>query len=144
MGGPGSARDPLAKATVGRLLAAGFVLAVIALLVGGGISYLQIGNLLRDRGPVDHAEAVLDIVNDVDRGLTEAETGQRGYVITGQENYLGPYSSALPAIQQDISSLTAMTAKTWSQNPSVVARRRKLIRVAARVSRGRRVRSVLS
>ncbi len=34
--------------------------------------------------------------------------------------------------------------KTWSQNPSVVARRRKLIRVAARVSRGRRVRSVLS
>ncbi len=36
------------------------------------------------------------------------------------------------------------TAKTWSQNPSVVARRRKLIRVAARVSRGRRVRSVLS
>jgi len=36
------------------------------------------------------------------------------------------------------------TTKTWSQNPSVVARRRKLIRVAARVSRGRRVRSVLS
>ncbi len=34
--------------------------------------------------------------------------------------------------------------KTWSHNRSVVARRRKLIRVAARVSRGRRVRSVLS
>jgi len=120
VGGPGSARDPLAKATVGRLLAAGFVLAVTALLVVGGISYLQIGNLLRDRGPVDHAETVLDIVNDVDRGLTEAETGQRGYVITGQENYLGPYSSALPAIQQDISSLTAMTAKERNQQAVLV------------------------
>jgi len=105
---------------VGRLLAAGFVLAVIALLVVGGISYLQIGNLLRDRGPVDHAETVLDIVNDVDRGLTEAETGQRGYVITGQENYLGPYSSALPVIQQDISSLTAMTAKEPNQQAVLV------------------------
>ncbi len=30
--------------------------------------------------------------------LTDAETGQRGYLLTGREEYLAPYEGAVPAI----------------------------------------------
>jgi len=52
------------RTTVGRLLTAGFVLAVIALLTVGGSSYLQIGSLVRDRAPAEHTHQVLNHIDD--------------------------------------------------------------------------------
>ena len=52
------------RTTVGRLLTAGFVLAVIALLTVGGSSYLQIGSLVPDRAPVERTHQVLNHIDD--------------------------------------------------------------------------------
>ncbi len=37
--------------------------------------------------------------------LQDAETGQRGYLLTHRETYLEPYSAALPAIDGEIAAL---------------------------------------
>ncbi|MGQ0595291.1 MAG: sigma 54-interacting transcriptional regulator [Gammaproteobacteria bacterium] len=53
---------------------------------------------------------MLDELDDVRHELQDAETGQRGYIITGEERYLEPYRSAVGNIPNEIRSLRALTA----------------------------------
>lgn len=43
-------------------------------------------------------------------GVKDAETGQRGYIITGDEGYLAPYTSAIAEIPQHLGQLRDSTA----------------------------------
>jgi len=95
--------------SVGAALSGAFVLALAALLVIGGSAYLRIGSLVRDREPVEHTHTVLDEVDALLGSLKDAETGQRGYVITGRDSYLNPYLQALPDIEQELESLRELT-----------------------------------
>src|SRR4051812_17489319 len=45
---------------------------------------------------LQHVESILSTIKD-------AETGQRGYVITGDESYLDPYRRALVDIRRELS-----------------------------------------
>ncbi|MGI8502461.1 MAG: response regulator, partial [Hassallia sp.] len=47
--------------------------------------------------------------------LKDAETGQRGYLITGSEDYLQPYNAAIPVIDKKITELRRLTADNPSQ-----------------------------
>ena len=40
--------------------------------------------------------------------LLDAETGQRGYVLTGEDRYLAPYTDSLPIIRQGLATLSAL------------------------------------
>src|ERR1700692_1860424 len=44
--------------------------------------------------------------------LTDAETGQRGFLLTGRESYLAPYRLALTEASKALNILTGSTA-TW-------------------------------
>jgi signal transduction histidine kinase len=57
-------------------------------------------------------ERSLDVQRRLSRILTlllDAETGERGYVLTGEENYLEPFYSAAPRIEAEIKRLRAAT-----------------------------------
>jgi PAS domain S-box-containing protein len=54
------------------------------------------------------AEGVLSLLKD-------AETGQRGYVITGSTQYLEPYEAALAALPQQIDRLRVLTSDNADQ-----------------------------
>ena len=43
---------------------------------------------------VNHTEKVLVAIDDVVQTVTYAETGQRGYLLTGEEDYLRPFDRA--------------------------------------------------
>ncbi len=47
--------------------------------------------------------------------LTEAETGQRGYLLTGEESYLVLYSDSVNSINQQIQKLQTLTADNSNQ-----------------------------
>jgi signal transduction histidine kinase/DNA-binding response OmpR family regulator/CHASE3 domain sensor protein len=47
--------------------------------------------------------------------LKDAETGQRGYLITGREDYLGPFLDAKHALPAEFSSLAALIAEDPAQ-----------------------------
>lgn len=47
--------------------------------------------------------------------LKDAETGQRGYLLTGEANYLRPYQAALPSISQELQTLTQLLADSADQ-----------------------------
>jgi signal transduction histidine kinase/CHASE3 domain sensor protein len=58
----------------------------------------------------DHSYAVLGAIKDLDLALRNAETGQRGYVLTGKEDYLAPYEAALSEVGTLQGQLQALVA----------------------------------
>ena len=82
------------------------LLPVIVALIGSAalnISYTHA--LASTRELVAHSLRVNTAINDVLSAMQDIETGQRGYLITGDEAYLAPYRIALTAVRPNISRL---------------------------------------
>jgi CHASE3 domain sensor protein len=58
---------------------------------------------------VNHSHKVLQELENVLSSVTEAETGQRGYLLTGQESYLEPYNLAVKTMGEQITVLQTLT-----------------------------------
>lgn len=56
-----------------------------------------------------HSQNVLNELEHVLSLLKDAETGQRGFILVGEERYLKPYQDATGAIQQDIDAVAILT-----------------------------------
>ncbi len=104
-----------------RLLA-GFAI-VIALVVGA--IWLTVAQQ-RASTMVRHTLEVENRVRTVLLRLQDAETGQRGYLLTGSPDFLDPYHSALAHLDEDMSSL----ARAIADNPVQGARLARLRDVA--------------
>jgi signal transduction histidine kinase len=91
--------------TVGRLLTLGFVVAVVTLLIVSISAYVRIGALIRDQAAATQAAQVQTRIDATLSAIKDAETGQRGYLITGDDAYLAPYLDSLQAIKGDIKAL---------------------------------------
>jgi PAS domain S-box-containing protein len=86
-------------------------LAAAALLVGLGVtisflSFSQIGDAANDRR---HAAAVLRAGNQFLAAMVDAETGQRGYLLTGDEAYLEPYLAVRNNVGKRLQALRELT-----------------------------------
>src|SRR5207249_406679 len=80
--------------TVEKKIAMGFALTLAILLVVGVVSYRNTRKLIRDSNAAAHSHDVQDELGNTLSTVVEAETGQRGYIITGDEEYLEPYAKA--------------------------------------------------
>src|SRR5215470_8694903 len=92
---------------------AGLVLAI--LLINALISYRATRRLIDNERLVAHAYEVLDDLEDVLATMDDAETGERGYLLTGEKSYLEPYQSAVNAIHTRVEKLAQLTADNPNQ-----------------------------
>ena len=99
--------------TVGRKISLGYVLAVVLTVTIGAISYSSITTLNETAEWVDHTYLVLGQLEKITSSLKDAETGQRGFLITNLENYLEPYNTASAAVDEAIAAVRDLT----SDNP---------------------------
>jgi diguanylate cyclase (GGDEF)-like protein/PAS domain S-box-containing protein len=102
--------------SIEKKIAAGFSLMLASLLVVGFVSYRNTRKLIRDSNLVAHSHEVLDELDSTRSALTDAETGQRGYMITGDKEYLQPYTAVLPTINRRIENLKQLTADDVEQS----------------------------
>ena len=93
--------------TFGRKIAAGFTLSFALLAVIGTVAYTSINTLMNTNHAVTHTHEVLEHVANVLSLLKDAETGQRGYVITGDEAFLEPYQSGVGSDPQRLEGAPA-------------------------------------
>lgn len=94
-----------------RKLIALFAGAISLLLVSIGFTY-YIGLLaLQTNRRLAHELTVLQQVETFLSAVTDMETGQRGFVLTGREEYLQPYTEARNQIATLIAELQALDAK---------------------------------
>jgi CHASE3 domain sensor protein len=96
-------------------IAAGFTIALMVLVIIGTISYRAIEHLIQDADWDAHTRQVLRSISDLSGAFKDAETGQRGYVITGRESYLEPYAAAVNTIAAAMPALRDLIADNPSQ-----------------------------
>ena len=71
-------------------------ISFLLLIVSAVASYSSISSLLSSQKEVEHTGMVLDRIESVMSVLKDAETGQRGFLLTDNEDFLEPYNGALP------------------------------------------------
>src|SRR5882757_2534406 len=104
--------------TVGKRLVAGFGLSALTLVVISVVSYYNASRLIENDTWVKHTHQVRTELALLLSQLKDAETGQRGYIITGVDSYLEPYQSAVGAVQSTLDNLRRLT----SDNPNQLRR----------------------
>jgi len=107
--------------TFGRKLTLGFAIAVLTLLVIGVSGYRSTEHLVENERWVSHTHEVRTKLADLVSVIKDAETGQRGFVITADEAFLEPYRAALPEIAKLFSALRGLTADNDSQQRRLAA-----------------------
>ena len=97
------------KPPVSKKVSAGFGLALIILVANIWVSYHHTLQLIGINNSVTHTLEVLEEIESVLSNLKDTETGQRGYIITGEPSYLEPYQTVIEAIPQNIQALRQLT-----------------------------------
>jgi PAS domain S-box-containing protein len=90
----------------------------VSLALMGGVTWLfhrDIAAMLDADRQTVRSYVVIDELDLLLSSLMDAETGQRGYLITGEESYLEPYKAALGAVEQRLASLRVLAQNRPSQ-----------------------------
>jgi methyl-accepting chemotaxis protein len=103
------------KWSVGTKIGMGYGLALMILIIIGVVSYRSTAGLIETANLVEHTHRVLRGLEDLLSVMKDAETGQRGFIITGEESYLEPYQSAIRLIDQKVKEIRALTADNAQQ-----------------------------
>ncbi|HEY9103433.1 methyl-accepting chemotaxis protein [Chitinimonas sp.] len=103
------------KWTVGRKIAMGYAVVLIAMTAIGITAYRSLNSLLDATNWRAHTVAVQAHLGNTVSLLKDAETGQRGYLLTGRDDYLQPYLAAIPQIENALTSLRTLTRDNPNQ-----------------------------
>jgi len=96
-------------------LVAGLGTAFAVLLLVAAISYASLLRNASDRQWVTHTYEVLEKLADVETNLNDAESSQRGYLLTGEDSYLEPYEAAISRAQQSLQNVRHLTVDNPQQ-----------------------------
>jgi PAS domain S-box-containing protein len=82
--------------------------AAVMLLLTAAIGALGTTRLFSSEADVYKSNEIISGLEKLLSLAQDLETGQRGYIITGEQDYLQPYLSALPGIQQQFKLLAPL------------------------------------
>ncbi|MFT4153601.1 response regulator [Parafilimonas sp.] len=85
-------------------------ISFLLLIVSAVASYSSITGLLSSQQEVVRTNDVISSLENVVSALKDAETGQRGFLLTGQERFLEPYTGSLPKAYSLISGIKEQSA----------------------------------
>src|SRR5713226_10492530 len=101
--------------TIGKKIALGFGVALAILVSIGFFAYRSTGKLIETNRLVAHTHEVLADLEALLSVMKDAETGQRGYIMTGEESYLEPYQTATANLDQVRKNLRKLVADNPDQ-----------------------------
>jgi signal transduction histidine kinase len=91
-------------------IAVGSGMALLAFASIGVFSYRSAVQYDNDLGWVTHTHLVLESISTVVNDTTDAETGERGYILTGEEPYLQQYRRGKSHVAEDLQTIRELTA----------------------------------
>ncbi|BAY08505.1 GAF domain-containing protein [Calothrix sp. NIES-2098] len=98
-----------------KRVAGGFGLASVILVLIGLVSYRSTTVLINSNNQVKTTQETINSLEALLSHIKDVETGQRGYILTGQERYLKPYQATLAEVEQEIQNLRNLTADKYQQ-----------------------------
>ena len=100
-------------------LIGGVSAAAALLLFVAGLSYWRLARNREDRHWVVHTYQVMAQLDGILQGMTDAETGERGYILTGDDSYLAPYQRGLTEVRDNIAAVRRLTSDNPKQQRSL-------------------------
>ncbi|MCE2593672.1 methyl-accepting chemotaxis protein [Motilimonas cestriensis] len=97
---------------------AGYGLVLLLMAIVSTVVYLSISSISDASRWVNHTYDVIRNADSVNAAMVDMETGQRGFMITGKDEYLEPYNSGKARFNELISKGKQLT----SDNPAQVER----------------------
>ncbi|PPS41426.1 PAS domain S-box protein [Chroococcidiopsis sp. TS-821] len=102
-----------------KKVAGGFGLASLILVLIGAVAYQSIKGLIDNSDRVAQTQVKIYTLEELLSYAKDAETGQRGYILTGQDAYLEPYYTALEKVPQKIQELKQLTTEQPEQQAQI-------------------------
>src|SRR5688572_20518295 len=121
-------------------MAISLVLAALAACVLIGINeagYRQSSEALTE---IEHYNRIRADINRLMQNVLDAETGSRGYLLTGDPRYLEPYSAAVAQINQNLDALRTAYAGSASEHNTLAQLSRNVQRKSAEMDMSVRLR----
>jgi len=114
------------KWAINNKIALGFATTLAVLVVNAGVTYRNALKAINDSYLVEHTNQVLAALEGTLSTLKDAETGQRGYIITGQADYLQPYTAATQEVNNYLQRVQKLTADNSIQQQRLAILQRKI------------------
>ncbi|MBO9676478.1 MAG: response regulator [Sphingobacteriaceae bacterium] len=116
------------KTTLKNNLRLGLGLSLIILFISSLASYISIGNLIKCTDLVKHSDEVILNSENILSYLKDAETGQRGYLLTGNKAFLAPYYGASDSAAVILKRVEFDTRDNSVQNKNIAALKNILVK----------------
>jgi PAS domain S-box-containing protein len=107
------------KLKFNRNLQLGYGISILLLLVVGCLSYATISKLLSSNYAVEQSSAVIRKLEATMSIMKDAETGQRGFLLTNQAKFLEPYHGAYQKAMSLVDQVKALTNDNPEQQRNV-------------------------
>ena len=117
------------------LLAATFVVALNA-----WIAFRAVDSLTKAEFWVEHTWQVINQTERIMSSVKDAETGNRGYLITGEEPYLVPYNDAVRELPAELNFFQSLTSDNPVQQQNIAEMREVIERRLALLKQGIEIR----
>ena len=103
-----------------RRIMAVFAAIVIILVIVAVLAFDTAARMVKDREAVGHTHHVLAELQETRALIDDAEDQQRGYIITGDEQYVGRFEQALRGFGPKVELLRHLTADSPGQQESIL------------------------
>ncbi|MBN9361393.1 response regulator [Devosia sp.] len=104
-------------------VAIGLAAALVFFVASGVVAYLNFDALRIGNQRIVQTHQAIVSLDELLSQVQDAETGQRGYLLTGEEPYLAPYSTALKSIPAQLDEISRMTSINSGQDERLVVLR---------------------
>ena len=101
--------------TLGQKILAGFVASTVILIVVAVFSYRNSEKVVDSNEWVSHTHEVLTELSLLRASAVDGETSVRGFVISGNENFLDLHRNAVRSIDEHLSKLKSLVADNPGQ-----------------------------
>lgn len=112
-------RQFLRRPSLGRRVAALLALAIVLLLAANAAVLVMIQRTAAFNDTVEQAQQVRLVARQTLTRLVDAETGQRGFILTGQPEYLAIHTEAMRDLPDLLSQLNGLTVGDADLAPRV-------------------------
>lgn len=119
--------ESLMNMRTSRKLATAFLLVIAVAFATSALTWRNLSALEQNNQWTDHTHKVIAQASAIGAAMVDAETGIRGYLISGADNFLEPYRSSGKAFRSALDEAKRLTA----DNPSQQKRLEQIDRVAS-------------
>ena len=115
------------QSSTNRNIFLGLALSMGLFIISSIASYVSIRNLIESSRQVRHSNEVINNLTHILTVMTDAETGQRGYLLTNDPRFLAPYNSAQGQSSTLLQTITKLTGDNSFQQQQITQLKNKVL-----------------